>query len=423
MFERLRQLHQSCYKVDKPRVTVAALVLVTVLAAVIGSCSGNQSEEPTIGSNSTTLPGPTSTVEKIAQPTVSPSATSSIRSTTEPRESPAVIATVDGTTDIALESIAVDSLTLGSCIVASRSGSFGTAPAPTPTPSPKTNDSSGIPLAQQSAANLEILGAHLLRWSTEFEEVWLLTKSVEEEAAALLALEKRLLPLCAAVESIEFSENHSSILLGIVDALKIRHTWVTLAVSELKCCGTAHTDDLEIGRIGTHRYIEEVVSSMTAQFGSNDLVERIVTLDGLGLVVNLQDGWLLRDRGVSAELLAPVADQGSSLSGLGPASWGRGVATRIRKFKLPSASSLEEVVTRFSHVPTIHGEVAGEESSTVLGLDGHKWESVSDSGWVTYVLITHDNSYVYITEYGCSGVDIEACGRVENQLARITRSG
>ena len=398
------------------------LVITFLLLVVISSLAGckRDSNEP---QDSTRTPNPVEQVTEVppTQPNDSPDL---------PVASPQPVVTVsvhtatpssDSSNPISLDRVDPELLRISRCVAAGVSGGRGTAPAPTPTPGPGiqtgTSEADFARLLDYVPRAVEV-GAQLLRWNSEFERRLELSGEIESEAGAIEELALRISLLCDFVAELDPPAQIRSLHDQLVDAILIRHAWISLAIENIKCCGTVKTDFFKEGMIDTATYAEQVVGQFDDQTSrTKDMVT--VAIELLGAKTNSEPNWLASSNSSSYFLAGPSSIQASGIQGLGPKQWSRGTGILVRKFHVGRNLSLEQAKEMFSTLPDSRGEVLTSDAGVLGGNRVHRWELITIDDWNSKLFLFPLEADVVIIETGCPTGISDACSDLDSVISSI----
>jgi len=258
-----------------------------------------------------------------------------------------------------------------------------------------------------------------MRWSNEFEENWELVSSPEEEAAALFSFDRRLSVLCDAIRHREIPADLVVHINALRESLRLRHTWTTLAITDVLCCDSARTLELSVGRISTHAYAVEAVLRIESELevGNADLIKS--DFETFGLRFSTDPGWNVFDIRGSIIGIAPSYLQLSGPEGVGTERWQYGTAFRVRRLRVPGDIDLAQTVSRFSHLPGLLGDVVSERNTSLLGQKAKVWSVDSAGDWQFEIFVSLVGEYAIIVDYGCPKSSSEWCSVLNESVDRI----
>ena len=314
-------------------------------------------------------------------------------------------------------------LTPSRCVFDSHLVGFGTAPAPTSTPVPSNGGSAVVideAVLEEFTSRALTIAGHLGRWSREFDEIWVDQLTVEEQAAAVRALELRLSLLCDAISELTApSQAQLGIIESVRESVRASLAWVTRAIDELQCCGTAQTADIERGRAVTGSFMSEVVSAVKIAVGNRSNREIEMLFENVKLELKAPAGWLSSSGTSSIIVMAPVDSQESGLAGLGPHFWSKGAALKVNRYRNNETNVTADSLERFESIPSSRGAITSVQDGGLIGDVGRTWNVDAGDDWRHSVSISITPDFVYVIEYGCPGVGSAGCGMLEQVAATL----
>lgn len=412
-------------------VLMAGLVIATTLACSSGTVHDldvSAVPEPTAVDGSTTPspisgPSPTVTFTPTSVLTGGVPLNTSVPATQVPTPVPNVVLP-----KYVNEGLGIEGCQITGDLGKSGYSNQGTAPAPSPAPAASMGERDPVVVQRElSAYRLEMdpIAAELVIYNDLFSAVWELARTEDTQAAQLFTFGNRLAQLCNAISQISIPLEIFPETAGIGEAIRTRYSWVTLAIEELQCCSTAHSEFLKVGFISTDKLVNESTSTLAAVLESFAVLEDVVSdrpLENEILLVDLtipNEAIVVRNSisivigfGIDAEVLDPVS--------LGPDSWIAGNAVQIRRIRNRDGLTVAEVAESNQSLLTRYGEVVAVDGPYIAGVDELNFRLVGlDSGWGGSVTIYVHAGFIYIVESMCNADLVGECDSVDKTIASL----
>lgn len=392
------------------------VTLIIVILLIVGmSCRSSDDEPSTVAIPTpfgtpvpTTAPDPGTAAVRSPTPTIA-TVTVSPTPATPSANLPSQNDPPVGTAEISLLEMDWSICVLNS---SAHSGNGGTAPAPTATPVPNRDElvTDDKVSRENYLARANSIASNLSAWSGAFERLWAFDLNPQQQAAALMIMEVKMMEFCEAVDLLEPPANLAGIHSMMRETTRTRHAWSALAIEHLRSTGSARSESLADGRVTTHALIDEVRAVLEEVSGQIGEVDADVKLDQLGINVSLPTGWYVFGSSRNPGIAAPYELQLPDYEGLGPSNWNKGVSMRIRRFRNSGPLSSAQAAERFSGLASSLGDIEGQVFGKLLGVDA-EFISIanSDYGWNFTVVVAVVDGNTYVIDYGCPNAHEEWC--------------
>lgn len=300
------------------------------------------------------------------------------------------------------------------CVVDSSSDgvNYGTAPGPTVTPVPTSDarNDEDPELRRRYLSRARSISDNLFAWSEVLAYLWAIDLNPNQQAAALMTMETRLVELCNASRFLDPPESLYGIHSSLQEVVRSRHAWSVLAIDHLGSSGTAQSEFITEGQAATLASVEQLRSKLTEAGSEHDSEYSGVEFVDFGIVLELPAGWYVLGTERNPVISAPFAMQLADPSGFGPPNWGVGVALRVRRFRNSEQISSEQAADRFVGFVSVLGDLTERSLGQLFGRDA-VFSHVTDKGhsWDFVVITTVVGEYTFVVDYGCPGDREEWC--------------
>ena len=297
----------------------------------------------------------------------------------------------------------------------------GTAPAPTPTPLP-ADGSRDISLIRSELSNLypklDPILISLNRHNVAFKSFWAETGTVDEQAGQLHTFGNLLSQLCSAISLVDVPYEVTGELVGVAEALRVRHAWMNVALEELLCCESAHTEFLDVGRRATGKLVESSAENVRAAIDGY-LNQPIVSTDRLVensrfqmSILTATDAVVVRN---GLDILISIPDEADVLdpASLGAGRWLFGSALHIKRLRNNLPVTVEEAAESYAGIINRDGGAVPADSLDVQGVDTISYKlSVLGEDWDESISIFVSNGFTYFIEIKCRNDIADQCESV-----------
>ena len=430
---------------SEPNISIAARtwnsfatrsLLVGAFVILLIGCRGDDATVITEDTTSNLTPTASSDSDSATSTMIAPMTTQvgPGQSTSTPTESDQTAVNPTSTPEPALPELPVfpaDLAAVSSCRLAGdvrQVGSAGTAVAPTPTPLPAASDKAPSTITGELTdyqLQVQPIISSLSYLNEVFQVSWTRADSPDQQAAQLLVLGNRLSQMCSAMSELYIPHEALSVSIVLADSIRARHSWVSIALDEIQCCGTARTEFMNVGFDSTYEALKDslagvsgLIADVTDPTGGSP--RTVKSEDRLSLTLSVTaDGIIVRN---GLDLLVIYVEEDELLlpQSLGQTPWRDGYGLKIKRIRNSSDLTVEDSIEEYSFLLALHGEYIKDADTDISGLDAVRIRYIGlESGWSGWVILFVRDGYTYFVELMCEEHNSEVCNSLQDTVSSI----